>query len=267
MTHQGIGKGYDLNFSVVDPAHTSVYLCIGDNDNRVLISHTSPASREAAVLSAIDDLRQWATWIDVWLVAETGRATIGGTMPVKFFTHVKPYYGALTLTGFGTDSPPLTYAGNGSGRLLSRQINGRYYFTYANRLETEPARRGFDCTTFPMALFEIRRLPGSKTGMDLADAANAVPCDLEELTPKQLHEHFAAGDIPRGIYIVFGTWGSSGAGHVLLYDADLNWLFEFNSSPVNGYQDCPAPQRNLTPNPTAKWWVRRLGPGYRPHFA
>ena len=267
MTHLGLGKGYDLDYNVAESFTTSVYLCIGRDDNRVLISHTTPQSREAAVLAAIDELRQWSRWIDVWLVAEKSSATVGGTAPVKFFTHVQPYCGPLTLGGFATDFPGLTYAGNGVGRLLSRQINNRYYFVYGGNLETDPARRGFDCTTFPMVLFQVPRLPGTGSGMDLANALGAAACDLEEMEPAKLEAHFAARDVPAGIYIVFGKWGAVGAGHVLLYDANINWLFEFNSSPVNGYQDKPATYRSFRYPASAKWWIRKLDPKYRPCFA
>jgi hypothetical protein len=167
----------------------------------------------------------------------------------------------------------MTYAGNGAGRLFSSKINGRYYFKYGGRLETDPDRRGLDCTTFPIVLLELEgdlpKKPAGQgpSGEDVADAAGATTCDLEELTPAQLEQHFKAGDIPGGIYIVFGTWGSHGAGHVLLYDANINWLFEFNVGGDRGYRDEPAPQRSFPHTPGAKWWVRKLDETYRPKFA
>jgi hypothetical protein len=265
MEHLGLGYGYDLDYDVADNQTSLVYLCVGDMDNRVLISHTNRLSRQPSVLAAIDDFGQWAKPIDLWMVVEKRGAITETTPPVKFLTHVKPYYGPLTLNGFGNDNPPMTYAGNGFGRLFSQQINGRYYFKYAGKLETDPTRRGLDCTTFPIVLLELS-VGSGPTGKDVADAADATACDLEELTPAELEQHFKANDIPNGIYIVFGTWGTEGAGHVLLYDSDINWLFEFNLGGDRGYRDGPAGQRGFQHTAGAKWWVRKLDEKYRPKF-
>lgn len=256
MTHLGLGRGYDLQYTIADKVTTRVYLCVGDADNRVLISGTTPATREEAVLDAIDELEKWNERIDVWMVAEKGGVPTARTAAVKFLTHVQPYYGRLTISGFATDYPRMTYPGNGKGRTLSKQINGRYYFRNGGTLETSAQFRGFDCTTFPMALLELSSLPQPGYGKQLCEAAGASQCGLEQIKAAELHKKFEDASIPKGIYILFS------AGHVMLYDANINWLFEFN---YGGYRDSPAQSRTLEA-PQGLWWMRKLDEKYRPRF-
>ena len=55
MTHLGISKGLDLQFSLLDKT-AQAYLCVGREDNRILVTGTTPLSRQEAVLEAIDQL-------------------------------------------------------------------------------------------------------------------------------------------------------------------------------------------------------------------
>ncbi|HEY7235158.1 MAG TPA: hypothetical protein VH539_13485 [Gemmatimonadaceae bacterium] len=255
MTHLGISRGYDLQYSVADRT-AKLYLCVGDEDNRVLISGTTPASRQDAVLDAIDETQCWSQKVNLWMVAEKNGRAVAKTTPVKFLTHVKPYYGRLTISQIATDYPKMTYPGNGNGRTLTKAINNRYYFRNGDKLETTPLNRGFDCTTFPMALLAIPSLPQPGYGKQLAEAAGAVPCDLEQMQSSDLHQKFADNTIPNGLYVLFS------AGHVMLYHSDINWLFEFN---YGGYRDTPAPDRELKA-PQNLWWMRKLDERYRACF-
>ena len=256
MNHLGLGHGFNLDFNVFDKT-AKVYLCVGTDDNRVLVTGTTPRSRQEAVLAAIDKLGKWAQKIDLWMVSEKNGTTAAKTAPVKFLTHVKPYDGRLTITDFAAAQPRLTYPGNGHGRVLSERMNNRYYFALGGLLETVELNRGFDCTTFPMALLSIRHLPAPGYGKQLCDAAGAVQCELEQLERSDLEQRFADDSIPAGIYIVFS------AGHVLLYNSDVNTLYEFN---YGGFRATPAGERPMHA-PQNLWWVRKLDEKYRPCFA
>jgi len=253
MTDKGINHGLDLQFNLADKT-AKLFLCVGKEDNRVLITGTTPASRQRAVLAAIDQFGQWGHAIDLWMVSEKNGTLAARTAPVKYVTHVKPYYGWLTITGFSSDQPPLTYPGNGKGRVLSKPINDRYYFIYGGMLETNNQMRGFDCTTFPMALFSVRYLPHPGYGKQLCDALGASKCDLEQIKTADLQERF--NTIPAGLYVLFSE------GHVLLYNSDIKTLYEFN---YGGFRKTPAGGRHLQATHNL-WWMRKLSDSYRPFF-
>src|SRR5262245_56778874 len=220
MSDYGIKHGFDLQYTSNDPS-AKVFLCVGTEENRVEITGTNRLSRQAAVLKAIDDHGKWAQNIELWMVAEKNGALAARTGKVTHRSHVKPYYGKLTISDISADKA-LTYPGNGLGRLLSDQINGRYYMIYGGKLETSNAMRGFDCTSFPMALLSTGALAPPGYGKQLWDKAGATKCDLEQLNRDDLEARFRENSIPVGQYVVFS------AGHVLLYDSDINTLYEFN---------------------------------------
>jgi hypothetical protein len=255
MNDLGIAKGFDLQFTQADKSRT-LHLCLGKEDNRVLVTGTTPMTRQAAVLKAIDDLGQWAQPIKIWLVGEkTGGGSVHSPV-VDFITHVKPLYGKLTIGDFASADPALTYPGNGSGRVLSHEMNGRYYFEYGGLFERNDKYRGFDCTTFPMALLSIAKLPSPGYGKQLCTAVGAVECGLEQMSSKALSGKFKEDSIPRGLYILFS------AAHVMLYNSDINTLYEFN---FGGFKKTPAAQRHLSA-PQDLWWMRKLNKKYRPCF-
>ena len=256
MRSLGIGRGFDLTYGLTDASLTA-QLCVGDEDNPVTITGTTPSTREAAVLAAIDTYGKWGENIQLWMIAKKDGATVGRTNPITYKTHVKPFYGKLTITDISKDDPAMTYPGNGFGRVLTPLINDRYYFKYASNYETDNAMRGFDCTTFPMALFSIRTLPPPGYGKQLSDAAGAVPCDYEQKKSADLTKEFQENSTPGGLYILFSE------GHVLLYNSDINTLYEFN---YGGFKSTPAGLREMTAKHNL-WWMRKLPETLRPNFA
>ena len=68
MTDLGIGRGLDLQFQIADKS-ADLYLCVGRPDNRVRISGTTPLSRQASVLAAIDQFGKWGENVQIWMVA------------------------------------------------------------------------------------------------------------------------------------------------------------------------------------------------------
>jgi hypothetical protein len=256
MTHLGLSAGYDLQYTVKDHA-LKVYLCVGREDNRVLVTGTTRLSRQAAVLNAIDQFGKWGQKIQLWTIGEKNGAVSVKTAPVDYLSHVKPFYGKLQIKNIAADQPRMTYPGNGKGRVLSEAINNRYYFQLGGKLETSDSNRGFDCTTFPMALLSIKSLPQPGYGKQLCDAAAAAKCDLEQLKSADLAQRFKDDTIAVGLYILFS------AGHVILYNSDINTLYEFN---FGGFRSTPAAQRQLQA-PQDLWWMRKLSEDYRGRFA
>jgi hypothetical protein len=191
------------------------------------------------------------------MVAEKNGATLQKVGPVSYMTYVKPFMGPLTISGIKADDPRMVYPGNGKGRLLSTEINGRYYFVYGGKLETQDAMRGFDCTSFPMALLGVKSIAQPGYGKQLCDAVNACKCDLEQVSSADLAQRFKDDVIPYGLYVLFS------AGHVLLYNSDINTLFEFT---YGGFKATPAGMRELKA-PQDLWWMRRIDESYRPRFA
>jgi flavin-binding protein dodecin len=256
MTDLGISRGLDLSFHLADKS-LDLFLCVGTSGNRVKISGTTPASRQAAVLNAIDQNAKWGEEIDLWMVSEKAGVVQARTAHVKHKAHVKPYYGQLKVSAIAADLPAMTYPGNGKGRLLSKAINGRYYFIYGGKLEADNAMRGFDCTSFPMALLSIPSLPQPGYGKQLCDAAGAVPCSLDQLKSAVLKQRFTEDTIPVGLYVLFS------AGHVMLYNSDMNMLYEFN---YGGFKSWSAPTRQLNA-PQDLWWLRKLAETHRAAFS
>lgn len=255
MTDLGVSRGFDLQFKVVDKS-ADLYLCVGRADNRVRVSGTTPLSRQASVLAAIDQFGKWGEDISLWMAIHKGVVVVAKSAPVTYRAHVKPFMGKLQMSGIAADVPRMTYPGNGIGRLLSKAINGRYYFIHAGKLETNPAMRGFDCTTFPMALLSIPNLPAPGYGKQLCDAVQAQQCNLEQLKRSELEQHFKADSIPGGQYVLFSE------GHVLLYNSDINTLYEFTHG---GFRTTPAASRPMVAAHDL-WWVRKLSEAYRPAF-
>ena len=226
MTDLGIDRGLDLQFQIIDRT-TDLYMCVGRSDNRVRITGTTPLSRQAPVLAAIDQFGKWGETVPLWMVTYKGGVLSAQSRPVSYQTPVKPFYGRLKISDIAADIPRLTYPGNGMGRLLSKAINGRYYFVYGGKLETASAMRGFDCTSFPMALLSIPNLPSPGYGRQLCEAAHAEQCDMEQLKRADLEARFKSNSIPNGVYVLFSE------GHVPLYNSDVNTLHEFTHG---GYQ-------------------------------
>ncbi len=255
MTDMGLKTGFDLSFHINDNT-AQVYLHVETDANRVLITGTTRLTRRDAVLAAIDATEKWGQTVKLWMTAEKAGARVAETGKVPYTSHVKPYSGPLTIGGFSRDTPALTYPGIGTGRVLSGVMNGKRYFTHAGKLETSNAMRGFDCTTFPLALYSVS-LPPPGYGKQLGEALGAMICNLEQVSPKTLKQHFDDDDIPLGQYILFSE------GHVLLYNSDINTLYEFN---LGGFKATFAPLRS-TEAKNGLWWMRKLPESRRPQFS
>jgi len=256
MTHLGVRVGFDLKFHSGDP-QARLFLHVGDESRRVEITGTNRLSRQDDVLSAIDATGRWGQVVPLWMTAQRNGSVVARTPPVDHVAHVRPYEGPLSVSGIAHDVPRMTYPGVGIGRLLWQAGNGRRYFVYGGRLETDPKMRGFDCTSFPMVLLGLPRIASPGYGKQVCEAAGAESCQLEQISSSALTKRFRDGSIAGGGYIVFS------AGHVMLYDGWRNVLHEFN---FGGFRSTPAALRPLHAAQNL-WWVRRLPATCRPLFA
>ena len=108
------------------------------------------------------------------------------------------------LSELGEVDPPLNYVKDGPtyGRILSKPINGKYYFVLGSLLETDPGNRGFDCTTY------VGSALGRHDGMGDGSAAfaNSMGATNEVLTDVHLSKvREFMEKYPIGAYLMWST--------------------------------------------------------------
>ncbi|MCC6539644.1 MAG: LysM peptidoglycan-binding domain-containing protein [Bryobacterales bacterium] len=211
---------YKLVFRGAIPAGYRVFWCIGSRANFVDV--TGGFSRRSLVaLSGIyKKLQVWGGEVHTWLEASIApqAADYLESNPLWLMTPVRPYFGLMTTMGFRTDWTPFTYTKTMVGRLLEyEQFAGGRYFRYGSVLETDPRLRGMDCTTFPMALFDVSCDVTSNAGPNLALALSAGQGEqmdratlLSKIFGLNANKEFT-GKPKDGLYLI---WNS---GHIFLY--------------------------------------------------
>ena len=159
MTHLGMNSGgMDLSYSVADK-NLRVHLCVGEESNKVLVTGTTPMSRQGAVLNAIDSLKKWAQNITLWMIAEKNGVVIARTAPVNYLTHVRPFYGSLTTSAIAGDDPPMKYSRQREGPPAVVPDEWKVSLFHEWReVGNRRAESGNRLPTYPMALLEIKYL-------------------------------------------------------------------------------------------------------------
>jgi hypothetical protein len=247
--------GYSFSHSVNVPSGGNLYLCLESVTNRLDLAGGYNATKLPALLKCIGAVEGWGKSIRCWLVLEQNGQTIGESAATDMQCPVKPYDGAFTLQGFGSAQPKLTYPGNGTGRLLTAAIDGKHYFRFGSKFETDNALRGFDCTTFIMALFQCNIDMSGKYGTYLVEKLGCTKCDMEQKKEKEVKAFFA--DATKGAMGQYIMWSE---GHMLV--AKNAVLHEFT---YGGYVQTPAatfPRYNKAAN--GLWWIRKLPATYSP---
>jgi hypothetical protein len=261
------------------PANATILLFAQNPTNPLDI--TGGAQRDA-LLALFDKTQMWGQVISVWAEASQAGRTIATSAKAQLKIHVKPLPARITFSVLAAER--LTYPGNGHGRTLTKTlINNQWYFRDGSKLESDNTKRGFDCTTFPMSIFNCYPVMSGKFGTALADALGAQKCDLEQLHWTQVRDLFSAtgsafSSMPAnhssapnfikrdpfakatiansfdrsGVYFVWS------AGHVVLYQDGM--IHEFAEG---GYKVTPAQLRNWSNAPQGLWWIRRLPPHLR----
>jgi hypothetical protein len=212
----------------VDPAALSGFLDITSRSpNCVICRDNLPL-----LLELMAKAKLWApTRANVTLFVTKGCRVISRSNSVLVNCPVKPYSGNLMLSlgssdlGEAPDTAPILYNGaadgSGGGAMFHiPAIDGKYYFEYHGKFETDNARRGFDCTTFAGAVFEVDPNTGAMGGTaeTLADHLGAQLCGMEGKSGKEVKTFFSTHKTGR--YIL----GSGG--HVMLVVDGV--IHEFN---------------------------------------
>jgi hypothetical protein len=200
--------GYNIKFSGNVPNGAKVRLLIGSYANFIDITPHYLTAHLPALLDVLAKNDYWAKQIprtvDCSVAAYFGNDMIpgsqSGVQPLP--CPVKPvevdHIGTIAaLSELGDVTPSLNYVkdGPGFGRILTKPIDGRYYFALASILETDPGNRGFDCTTF------VGSALGRHDGMggNSAEFANSVGGDggAPEECAYQRHSRVHGGESRR----------------------------------------------------------------------
>jgi hypothetical protein len=259
--------GYDdhlQNVGGIPKKGYRLFLAVGDDKNTLEITGRNPnqvmgADNLPALLKLIANKDSWGKAVECQLHLRYGSAPVSSSNVAKLKCPVKPYEGALTFHGFFTADPKLTYTGNGNGRRLTKPIDGKYYFRDGVTLETENPMRGFDCTTFPMALFadSISRdfSMADERGTALAEELVAVPCHMEAKKEADIKKFFA--DKTKGHTGLYFMWS---AVHVILVKDGM-----FHEFRAGGYKQTRAGSFNRYDRaPQKLWWIRKLPAWLKP---
>lgn len=239
--------GYAITFAGKVPVGARVHLCLENATNRLEITGGYGANKLPDLLKLIGVVDGWGKTIRCWVVLEQMGKFVGESSAQDMACPVKPYDGLITFDGFAVANPPLTYPGNGKGRTLTQAIDGKYYFRNGSILETDNAMRGFDCTTFPMALFNCYPSMAGKYGTALADALGAVKCEMEQKKESDVKSFFK-GSGSGGLYFMWS------AGHVVLVKGAI--IHEFT---YGGYRRTAVDVwTGFRFAPQGLWWIRKL---------
>jgi hypothetical protein len=245
---------YVISYSVtgeVPKTGAKVLLAVGNDQQTLEITGRSTkdvlgADNLPQLLRLLGNLNQWGGSVDCTVEIKSGLQVLAKSNVQKLSCPVKPYSGPLNFDAIARESPPLTYPGNGHGRVWA-QIDGKRFFRHGSILETNNAMRGFDCTTFPMAIFDCYPNMAGQYGTALADALGAVRCDMEQKKETELKQFFS-GKGSVGLYFMWS------AGHVVLvHNAAIHEFtyggYKRSSAAIwGGYHHAAQ----------GLWWVRRL---------
>jgi len=196
----------------------------------------------ASLLELIKRKRAWGTPLQLRLYVALDNRVISESNPQNFICPVQPHNGKLLPLDEVNNGAKLTYQGNATakppsfwGRMF-HQVAGYegYFFKYGGMLETDAAKRGFDCITYAGTVCgaPTTRMAASS---DLVAAMGATACTvvtqdgaagetvtttLDSAQPKYVKEFFKTNTT--GSYLMY-----SGGHIVVVVDGVVH---EFSSS-------------------------------------
>ena len=205
--------GYTIKYSGKVPPGAKVRLLIGGDTDYIELNPQYHAFQLGALLEILYRKNYWAVTdlrtVDCTVAAFTGNVMVPGTQseaqelecPVTPVT-VKSIGTITALEDLGAVEPKLNYVKDGPthGRILSKPINGRYYFVLASILETDPANRGFDCTSYVGSALGRHDGMGG-TSSDFADSLGAKTDVLTEEHLDKIREFMKT--YPVGAYLMW----------------------------------------------------------------
>jgi hypothetical protein len=243
--------GYRVDFEGELPVQSyTLHLLVPPTSSVRLPEGAIPLSRKGELdrnglvrlLAAIDTLRAWATASEGCLVvARDDGAVVTQSNVQSFDCPIRPYSGRL-VSNLAELDPPMDYTIETEAAFFTiPPIGGSYYFIYGGLLVTDPAMRGFDCTTYAGSVLGVdaraNDLPMGGTGETLANHLEAEAVGLESASDQAIRSFFATHT--QGVFIAWNV------GHVILVVNGV--AHEFTTAPRRGYMRRPiAPAQSVS---------------------
>lgn len=250
--------GYLISYSgKAPPSQYKVFLSLPLDINSLEITGRKQTDVMASdnlpdLLRLIDKLGLWGKNAQCRLyVKREGRIVTQSNMQ-SLPCPVQPYSGKLEpQLGEDDTGPALTYTGIQTGRMFYQPaIDGKYYFAYGGKFETDDTMRGFNCITFIGAVCGVDPASGAMGayGTQLADHVGATNCGMENKKEAAIKDFFKTNK--KGTYIM---WSSTHS--VLVVDAVIH---EFSES-KGGYVKTDVQKWNYHGK---SYWIRKLPKGF-----
>lgn len=253
--------GYRIVFRGEVPPHSEVRLLLGNSD-RFFIDitggytfgrHKRQASHLNQLLAVLDRAGFWGQTIPIRVaVYSGGRILIETLSPPRFLEcPLEPlreigieeigavrglrYTGKHDASGETKKSKDAkeknanVLVPEKTGTILSHGIDGKYFFIFGGKFETDSNRRGFDCTTYVGAAGGLADGRGQGgTGETVAVALGGKSCDMEHKHPHAIEQFFAEHNT--GTYVMWSH------GHVVFVKQGFVHEFTDRVSRNQGYQ-------------------------------
>lgn len=242
ITYEGFvpPKGYRVMFYLLESfsqiPYDAIDITMEGLDNKKVTIKLKINDTLPKLLALFEMKKTWGTSVpcNIYLIREGGYI-VSESNQMNIRCPVKPYDGPIRLNMAEID-PLMYYVGIGVGRYFWPQaIGGKRYFAYDNKFETDPDKRGFDCTTYVGTVLGLNPRAGemSGTGEDIAKIIGAESCqfeyepgkkkEMENINGKMLNYFFTNNSM--GAFIVW-ILTEKKTGHVML--VVNNMVHEFN---------------------------------------
>lgn len=251
--------GYVITYAGQVPTGATLLLGLPDTTRSVDVTGRpkndllDPA-RLKKLLALFHQLNAWGNPVTVQLHAVQGGHTVAQSNTQTLRAPVRPHCGCLNpALGKGDCGPRLCYTGVQTGRMLYQpDIDGRYYYAFGGKFETDNAKRGLNCITYVGAVCGVDPSTGAMGayGTQLANHLGAIKIGMEQKSKQECLAFFTTdgtrSQLRKGTYIVW-----NGGHTVLVVDGVVH---EFALS-KNGYNQTPVAQWHFANGP---FWVRQL---------
>lgn len=223
-------------------------------------------ARLGELLKIIKRRGSWGREVPVRLFVVLNNKLVSESAPVMLKCPVQPHNGKMLALDETNNGAKLTYQGDSAtgpfyGRMFHEfdGIDG-YFFKYGGVLETDVARRGFDCITYAgttcgASIFHMTESAGlcNHLGATTCTIDKVVPpaktpskVELENTDPQNVKDFFAANTT--GYYLMFS------GGHIVIVANGTVHEFSYGKQ---GYATTDV-QAWLEPYKTKKLTVRKL---------
>jgi hypothetical protein len=251
--------GYVVSYTGQVPAGATLLLGLPDTTRAVDVTGRPKTdlldmARLRKLLDLFDQMNAWGTQVSCRLHVRQNGTTIAQSGTQTLRAPVRPYCGSLhPKLGKGDTGPRLCYTGIQTGRMLYQpDIDGRYYFAFGGKFETDNAKRGLNCITYVGGVCGVDPSSGAMSayGTQLANHLLAQQVGMEGKSKQEVIQFFTTdgqhSQLRRGTFIV---WNS---GHTVLV---VNGVVHEFALSKDGYNETPVAQWHFANGP---FWVRQL---------